>query len=85
MKKSMKAAADRDPPVSKKPKRQQLYWIYKTVMNRRNFKYSLGQTFKYFCCRFCCRICRSRSFKDENGKERFRSSDHRLDYLFEKG
>lgn len=78
----MKAAAAINPPVSKKPKRQQLYWIYKTVMNRRNFRYSVGATFSYF---FTFRFCRSQRYTDEHGKERFRSKNSRRDYLFDKG
>ena len=41
--------------ISISPKRQQLYYIYRTVMNRRNFEYSLKHLFNYF---FKFRMCR---------------------------
>ena len=41
-------------PISKKPKRQQLYYLYKMIMNRRMFVYSLQHVFRYFLkCYFC--------------------------------
>ena len=43
MKNAMNQASTR--PISKRPKRQQLYFIYKMIMNRRNFEYSLKKAF----------------------------------------
>ena len=39
--------------IGSTPKRQQLFYIYRLIMNRRNFEYSLKHLFKYFC------LCRS--------------------------
>ena len=40
--------------ISTFPKRQQLFYIYKTIMNRRNFEYSLRHIFTFFLrCRNC--------------------------------
>merc|ERR1719464_866256 len=52
MKKLIKAKATQD--ISNYPKRQQLYYIYRTIMNRRNFEYTFRHLLKYFLyCRNC--------------------------------
>ena len=43
-------------PLSRKPKRQQLYYLYRIIMNRRKFHYTLKHVFKYY---FKCIWCRS--------------------------
>ena len=43
--------------ISKYPKRQQLYYVYRTIINRRNFEYTLKNLFSYF---FLCRNCSKR-------------------------
>ena len=40
--------------ISKFPKRQQLYYIYRTVMNWRNFEYQYKHLLEYFL------LCRNR-------------------------
>ena len=49
VKKTLKTRAHQN--ISTYPKRQQLYYIYKTIMNRRTFEYSLRHLMKYFL--FC--------------------------------
>ena len=44
MKTAIKEHMHKPVPVSPVPKRQELYWIYKTVMNRRNFYYGVKHT-----------------------------------------
>ena len=62
IKHAMKEARGR--PVSKRPKRQQLYWIYKMVLNRQNFDYSFTDGFKYYLWKVKnCRGCPCRSSK----------------------
>ena len=34
--------------ISTRPKRQQLFWIYKMIMNRRNFEYTFTDGIKYY-------------------------------------
>ena len=43
--------------ISEKPKPQQLYFLYKLIMNRKKFKYSLSDRFLTLCGKFsrCCR------------------------------
>ena len=60
MKNAMTQASNR--PISKRPKRQQLYYIYKMIMNRWNFEYSLNQAIKYF---FKCNNFRSAKWLKE--------------------
>ena len=45
--------------ISKTPKRQQLYWIYKMILNRSKFEYSLRHYFEYYLKCFHCRSRRS--------------------------
>ena len=33
---------------SNRPKRQQLFWIYKMIMNRKNFQYTFADGIKYY-------------------------------------
>ena len=42
-------------PISKRPKRQQLYYLYRIIMNRRTFEYSLRHVFQYYLRCFYCR------------------------------
>ena len=44
--------------VSARPKRQQLYWIYKMIMNRKNFEYNLKDGITYYWWKIIhCRGC----------------------------
>ena len=52
-KKSLKEKAKQK--ISNKPKRQQLYHIYRTIMNRRNFEYSLRHLMSFFIKFRMCR------------------------------
>ena len=56
MKKTLKAKANQD--ISTYPKRQQLYYIYRTIMNRRNFEYTFRHLINYF---LHCRSCKKNS------------------------
>ena len=52
IKKILKEKAKQDIGVI--PKRQRLFFMYKSIMNRRNFEYTLRHMFNYFSrCRFC--------------------------------
>ena len=62
--------------VSKIPKRQQLYWIYKTVMNRRNFEYGVKHTIQFYL--YC------RKWRNPKVKDKWRSSGARRDWLMNK-
>ena len=57
MKGIIKAKADAR--ISKFPKRQQLYYIYRTVMNRRNFEYHFKHLISYFL------LCRNRKKNED--------------------
>ena len=45
-------------PISSQPKRQQLYYLYKMIINRRTFEYGLRHVFRYY---LKCIFCRSRN------------------------
>ena len=50
-------------PVSKKPKRQQLYFLYKMIMNRKNLEYTFKNALVYniwFLGHLSCCPCRSK-------------------------
>ena len=53
-------------PISKRPKRQQLYFIYKMIMNRRNFEYSLRNALRYY---FNCRSSSSLNKKNKDKRD----------------
>ena len=64
--------------ISKKPKKQQLYYLYKLILNRRSFTYRWAETLllwsrKLFCC--CSKKCIEKrckkSFKTAEKKEKF--------------
>ena len=61
-------------PISKRPKRQQLYWIYKMVMNRRNFEYTFRNGMNYYLwkCRHArgCPCRSGKSVKELNAPKR---------------
>ena len=46
-------------PISVKPKKQQLYYLYKMIMNRRTFEYKMRHTLRYYCKCFCLRSNKS--------------------------
>ena len=78
MKTAIKENMCKSVPVSKVPKRQQLYWIYKTVMNRRNFEYGVKHTCEYY---LKCRRWRNPKEKDAEGNMRWKSNGARRDWL----
>ena len=43
--------------ISEKPKPQQLYFLYKLILNRKKFKYELSDRILILCGKFfrCCR------------------------------
>ena len=61
----MKKKAKQD--ISTKPKRQQLFYIYKRIMNRRNFEYSLRHILNYF---ISCRQCKKNESLREGASKR---------------
>ena len=46
-------------PISVKPKKQQLYYLYKMIMNRRTFEYKMRHTLRYYCKCLCLRSNKS--------------------------
>ena len=68
--------------ISMTPKRQQLYFLYKLIMNRKLFRYSFCDTIinrigKFFCC------CRKKVIK-KWCSNRFKMAEKRKK-LFERG
>ena len=46
-------------PISIKPKKQQMYYLYKMIMNRRTFEYKMRHTIRYYFRCFCLRSNKS--------------------------
>ena len=64
------------PYISAKPKRQQLYFLYKLIMNRKMFQFKCGDRMlhklgKLFCC------CRKASFIQNRCSKKFAHADKR--------
>ena len=54
----------RNVPVSKRPKRQQLYYMYTMLMNRKSLEYTFTNSLRYSLWLFrSCRCCPCRSSK----------------------
>ena len=49
--------------ISEQPKRQQLYFLYKLIVNRTKIEYSLKDYFRYLLGKL---VCCSKSFKKSN-------------------
>ena len=71
------------PYISAKPKRQQLYFLYKLIMNRKTFHYDFIDRFLHrFSYLFCC--CRKRLFERWCSKQLFTKAEKRA-RQFQKG
>ena len=49
-----KMKKSKDVFMKRKPKKEQLYWLYRLAMNRRYLNSSFWNTLRYFARDFCC-------------------------------
>ena len=67
-------------PISSKPKKQQLYYLYKMIMNRRTFEYKMRHTLRYYFKCFCLRSNKSlKQIKDGKRDVYFDLASRKLD------
>lgn len=57
-----KMKKSKDVFMKRKPKKEQLYWLYRLAMNRRYLNSSFWNTIRYFARDFCC--CTKKSTSD---------------------